>query len=284
MSLQVSRNVVRVLFAGIVCLAVPLHASQPERIVSSAKTAVDYSTLLLQLKSAQVVVLGEIHENPLHHEIRARLIRDLARPQLTVVAEHLTYAKEVDFSLGLLPGLEQAGFEPKAWQWPMHAPLFQSVLNQRLRLIGGNLSREMTVALSRQGVQALPSELRDLLQKATLTPGLQGALEQEIFDGHCGLLPRSATPKMALVQRGRDIAMARVTLDHLPAVLVTGNGHAWLGAGVPQVIKAQRPELAVISVIFSEGDPVDYNRANFFWITPVVQRPDPCEQLKPKAN
>jgi uncharacterized iron-regulated protein len=241
---------------------------------------VSKASLVAAMRAADIVILGEVHENPEHHRLRGELIAAIARPGLTILAEHLDAGKRADFSKGVLAGLQAAGFDAKAWQWPMHEPLFNAAAGSGLAVWGANLPANMTGKVHASGWSVLPQDIRDRLARAALTEAARSALEQELFDGHCKMLPREMLPKMLGVQRARDGYMAHETLARLPAVLLAGNGHAWRLAGVPQVIAANAPQARMVSVMFVEGRPKDLSAADYFWVTAEVIRPDPCEQFR----
>jgi uncharacterized iron-regulated protein len=99
---------------------------------------------------------------------------------------------------------------------------------------------------------------------------------------------------MVAVQRARDATMSEQILQHLPAVLIAGNGHAWKHLGVPQIIRHNRPELRLVSVLFLEHAPFATTSeqsawaqgfqgiADFVWVTPAQPRTDPCLSLVKK--
>lgn len=252
-------------------------ASAPVILQGPDAKPVRREDLMAVMRSADVLILGEVHENPEHHRLRGELIGAIAHPRITVLAEHLDAGAKVDFSAGVLTGLERAGFHAKSWQWPMHEPLFDAISKSGLALLGANLPQALTSSVYASGWSALPDGIRETLERSTLSDAGQRALSQELFEGHCGMLAREALPKMMHVQRARDAYMAYEAWMHAPSVLVAGNGHAWRLVGVPQVIAAMAPQAKVVSVMFVEGPPKDLSAADYFWVTPVVSRPDPCE-------
>ena len=89
---------------------------------------------------------------------------------------------------------------------------------------------------------------------------------------------------MVLAQRARDAAMwlALRETQAAPAILVAGNGHVRSDYGVAQLIRLQRPDAGVVSVGFAEsGDTPPAERPySHLWITPAVERGDPCAGLR----
>lgn len=277
----------------------PVGAQVPLRIheqVYDLRTqqAVSTQTWLANMQQADVLLLGEIHDNPRHHQVRADLLRHLSQAAWRIVAEHLSAGEQAQASPDLLTGLQAAGFNAKAWRWPLHQPLFEAAFERNLPVWGGNVRPAEVKAIYASQGDSAPADLKALLAKATLSTDLQQALRDEIDQGHCGALPATQFDHMVAVQRARDAAMAQVALQHLPAVVLAGNGHVWKHLGVPQILRANRPDLKLVSVLFMEQNPDQTpaqrqawlqslaHQADWVWVGPVTERPDPCLAFKAK--
>ncbi|MEO0314016.1 MAG: hypothetical protein RI928_472 [Pseudomonadota bacterium] len=242
-----------------------------------------------RLRSADIVLLGELHDNPFHHQARATFIPRFAHGETTVVAEHLPAGHRVTSTGEADRDLEAAGFNRKGWGWPLHQPLFESVLGRGYALVGGNLPAGFSKELMAQGQAAMALSMAKSYEQSTLPDLARAQLEQDLVDGHCGQLPEKYLASMKLVQRATDISMATALLANRPAVLVAGNGHVRRDYGVPQVLAALDPSLKISSVGFYENgtDRAELikslaGRYDFVWLTDRAQRSDPCEDFKIK--
>lgn len=251
--------------------------------------ALSEPTLVGHLRQQDVVLLGELHDNAQHHALRGRLITQLARENLTVVAEHLPADARVKTEGVLLSDLQAAGFDDKGWGWPLHALLFDAVRAASLPLVGGNLPKGFSKRLYSEGEAGLPAPLAQIYRAATLDAKASERLNQDLIDGHCGKLPAKYLQPMQLVQRVTDLSMAQALLDHKPSVLLAGNGHVRKDYGVPQVLRALVPSLKFVSVGFYENDqPLEElvksfgGRYDIVWLTEPAQRTDPCADFKMK--
>jgi len=275
-------------------MAAPPIATDEALFRLSDKRAVDTQTLLSDMQSADVVLLGEIHDNPRHHALRAQLLGEPALKKRNVVAEHLDAGQVVGTGANLAVRLEQAGFDATGWQWPLHQPLFAAALDQGMAVYGGNLPRDQTRVVFKSRGSSLGVGLQALLLHAPLSDDSLAALRREIDEGHCGALPGMMFEGMMAVQRARDASMANELMQHLPAVLLSGNGHAWKHLGVPHILAANRPGISSLSVLFLEHGPFAdsaaqaewlqswQGKADYVWVTPPVSRPDPCLSLQKK--
>lgn len=260
-----------------------------EELASGRRLTVD--ELLRAARQADVVLLGERHDNPHHHQRRGAFIAALGAGTV-VVAEQLPRGAVVGPGADTLGRLVAAGFDARAWQWPQHEALFAPLLAAGVPLRGGNLPLAQVRQVAREGAAAWPVDLRDGLSGAPLAAAAQARLAASLVDGHCGQLPLARVAPLVAAQRARDAAMAQALLSSggRPAVLVAGNGHVALDHGVGQMLRRWRPALRVVSVGFAEldaggagraaDDPDDASVYTHRWATPPVPRGDPCEGFR----
>lgn len=265
-----------------------LPAVDGERIIEVASgREISRAELLEKLRASDYVLLGEQHDNALHHQRRGELLKALGAGA-PVVAEHLTRGLRVQQGGGeLLPRLEAAGFEAKAWRWPLHEALFAPAAAPGHRLQGGNVPRELARQVARQGEAALPAELKAVTATAPLDEAAAQALDADLVQGHCGMLGGERLVGMRWAQRARDAAMwlslKEAKSPTGPAVLLAGNGHVRLDYGVPQLARQDQPTASVLSVGFVDAAAKVQKSApySYVWLTPApAGRGDPCEGLK----
>lgn len=271
------------------------RAPGEERIVEAATgRTLTRAELIERLRGSDVVLLGELHDNPHHHARRADLLAALDTPA-AVVVEQLPRGAAPALAAGadraaLRQALERAGFDAEGWGWPAHEPVFAAAARAGHRVLGGNLPRELARRVAREGGDALPAELRAPIDAAPLPPPARQALEDDLQAGHCGQLPAARLPGMVWAQRGRDAAMAQTLREALaarprgPVVLIAGNGHVRRDYGVPQLLASQLPGRRVLAIGFVEaGDTIPAAAYDIAWVTPAAPRSDPCEGLNMKA-
>jgi uncharacterized iron-regulated protein len=237
---------------------------------------------LAQLPPADVVILGEIHDNPEHHRNQALAVAALAPRAL--VFEMLTP--------------EQAGkTQPDrtdadamalafAWQnsgWPdfsMYHPIFAAA--PEARIYGGDLPAGAAQRAVSDG--AAPVFGADAAQYGLTTrlfPEDQSAREAEQRDAHCNALPEDLLAGMVEAQRLRDAALARAVVQALdetggPVALITGSGHARVDQGVPAVLARVAPKVRVLSVGQIEAPATALQPYDLWIVTQPAPRDDPC--------
>ena len=241
--------------------------------------------VLADLAAADFILLGETHDNPRHHQVRAELMRGLPPGVKTVVLEHLERGRRLDPARSLDDALERAGFDRKAWGWPLHQPVFVAARDMGANLLGGNLGRKDGRRVVMEGESALDADQARLLQQSPLSTTARGRLDESLSTGHCGHLPAARLPNMRLAQRARDAALARTLLESRdgPVVLLAGNGHVRRDYGVPVLLAGQAPGARVVNIGFMEVAPGERSEPagmgdayDFVWFTAPAQREDPC--------
>lgn len=279
----------RAWLAGVTTSALAGCALQPaaaDRIVDVATgRELTRAELLATLRAADFVLLGEQHDNPHHHARRGALITELGAGTV-VVAEQLDRGRRVGPGPDALARLQAAGFEPRAWQWPLHRALFEPLLAAGLPVLGGNAPIADVRQVARQGQAVAPAEWRELLASAPLDAAAEATLDRALVDGHCGQLPAARVPAMRAAQRVRDAALAQALVASAgrPAVLVAGNGHVRLDHGVPVLLRRLRPVARIVVVGFGEPDwRVADAPYGYLWLTPAIERGDPCAGLRMPA-
>jgi uncharacterized iron-regulated protein len=157
--------------------------------------------------------------------------------------------------------------------------------------VAANLSRERARAIIHHEVDPTGGALGEL---PSLPPPALEALEHDLRASHCGMLPESMVPALALAQRARDWTMAGQLrrADHGPgAVLCAGDEHVRRDRGVAFVLRALGASdvlsVAFVEVRRGEFDPDDYLEVtgpvapfDFVGFTPRVDEKDPCAEMR----
>jgi uncharacterized iron-regulated protein len=262
--------------------------------------------LVAAVLGADFVMLGEMHDNPDHHLLQARLVRALGdagrRPALAFEMLDLEDQPEVDASLARAPRDADALGRAVAWDqsgwygFATYRPIFVEGLAAGMPVLAANLPSVAAKEAVMKGAEALPAATRALLaEEEPLPPAVVASLRTEMRASHCDApLPEPFLDRLALAQRARDAHMASRLLETpRGAVLVTGNGHARKDRGVPATLARRAPDRAVVAIgIFEvtrgKTSPGEYAAEfgtealpfDFVVFTPVTKREDPCDALR----
>jgi uncharacterized iron-regulated protein len=257
-------------------------------------------------KVGGVVILGEVHDNPDHHQLRAHLISAagaIVFEQIKVDQDQsITTFFEAAGDKATVEGFKRAvEWDKSGWDQTSYDPLLAAVLGRGKRIYAGDAARADLMAVAKKGVAVLPTADS---QRLGLMQPLGEALDQasltEIEEAHCGMLPKQALPGMAAAQRYRDAQIAQSALTAAErngsAVVIAGNNHARTDRGVPWYVRTRNPERPVLSVMFVEVIPGKFDvqdyiprapsgdaATDFIVMTaPVKRTGDPCAAFQKK--
>ncbi len=262
------------LFAAFCCCALPVFANG------------DQETDLSAMASTEVVVLGEIHDNPHHHDIQAQLVADLNPGALVFEMLSSEQAAQVTganrnnkATLETALGWDQTGWPDFALYYPIFAAAPEA------KVYGAGLPRGAAR-------DALKAGVVDYFGDDAINYGLDQPLdasEQETreayqFAAHCDALPESMLPMMVDLQRLRDALLARAVSAALDAgdgsvVVITGNGHARKDRGMAVYLENARPDIAIFALGQSEAGEIE-GQFDALRDSPKVERPDPCLEFQ----
>ncbi len=250
--------------------------------------------LLRRVGSAELVLLGEVHDNPVGHTVRGALLRALGARHPSVVFEQFAVSEgpiaRPAAGESLTVWLDSSGFDRRGWRWPLHEPVVTAALAVARDIRGSNMSRAALGPVVMGGVDAAPEPLRGIIARAPLEGAAEAALDSDLVVGHCRQLPAEMIPGMRAAQEVRDAAMTRALLaadSGGPAWLIAGNGHVRRDFAVPRILARVAPEkrTVVVGVLEREEDgspPAAAERTQYdlVIVTPRADRPDPCAQFR----
>jgi uncharacterized iron-regulated protein len=260
---------------------------------------------------ADVVLLGEKHDNEDHHLLQARLIRAMtaAGRRPAVVFEMITEDRQavLDGWLSTRPadaaGLGAAvGWEESGWPaWSSYRPIAEAALDASLPLLAGNPPRRTAKDKAQAGSSPLdPARRARLGLDEPLSPQNATTMTRELFQAHCELVPEASLAPIVQAQRARDAVLADNVAKALAhpesdgAVLITGGGHARSDLGVPLYLSRLAPGRSLVTIVFLEvaddaTTPEAYGERyqgavpfDFLWFTPRANDHDYCLALTRK--
>lgn len=253
---------------------------------------------LRRMAAADHLVLGERHDNPMHHRLQAEIVGALAArgrhpavvfemldsEQIAPLAAHLAARPTDADGLG-----DAVGWPTSGWpDWALYKPIAVAALAAGLPIVAGNLGRATTRAVSREGYAGLGDNaaLRRAVERP-LPADVEPALLADLETAHCGHVPRDRLAPMLRVQRARDASMALAMAAHPQSVLIAGTEHGRNDRGVPWVLRDLAPGKRVVSLAFVElavgAAPPAELPWDLVWFTEPVERGDPCARFASPA-
>ena len=233
-----------------------------------------------------MVFVGEVHDNPAHHEAQAAFARAL-EPRALVFE---MIRPEDAHRVAELRGDPEALAEALDWAnsgWPEFHWYYQIIAAAPEALVlGAQLPRHASRAAVTDGAaQVFGAAAADYGLIDALPEDQQKVREARQAEAHCDMLPEDLLPGMVEVQRLRDAMLARAALEGLaapgdgPVLVITGNGHAQSDWGAPAALSLAAPEVTVYSYAQLETPP-EAAPFDAWRVTDPVERPDPCDAFR----
>lgn len=230
-----------------------------------------------------VLILGEIHDNPEHHRVQARRVAEFEPKALVfeMIAPDRVYGDVVpEFrSPNGLP--EYLGWHASGWpDFSMYRPIIYAARDARI--YGAHVSRNDAHEAMGAGVVAVFGERAKMFGLTDPLPEAQQAAREALQAvAHCDALPDDMLAPMVEIQRLRDAVLARAVVDAMqetggPVAVITGNGHARKEWGVPAILAHAAPDLEVYALGQTEADAPLSGVFDEVVSAATVNRPDPC--------
>ena len=259
---------------------------------------VTISQLEATLSKAGFVLLGEVHNNPDHHRLQARLIDGLVRNgrRPAVVFEMIPADMQAELDRYLQGGAVEASslgkvlrWEERGWPaWAIYQPIAEAALPAKLPLLAGGLDVYAQKALAKAEPSPGYAQMAEQLGLTLpLEPQIAEAQGREIKEAHCNMLPQAALEPMIRVQRARDAYLAKTMLSAKAsdgAVLIAGAGHVRKDWAVPPVIHRTLTDPITVSIAFIEVDPKLTAPSEYMETVPGLPKPYDYIYFTPRAD
>jgi uncharacterized iron-regulated protein len=244
-------------------------------------------------RTAEVVYIGELHDNAQHHLIQARILEAIlatgSRPALAfeMIPESSQAALEAAMrsDAGRAEVDRQLGWSALGWpDFAMYWPLFELARKHGLPVVGTDLDPGLARRIGRNGLRAAgddPARLRSALPDDLAR---DRGIVQRLEAAHCGQISQDRANRMLESWYARNVVMARRVGGGLAlapqVVVIMGRGHGSPG-GVPEQLAALRPGTRQLMVGLYEGqaDGPTEPMSDVVWVTAKRPRPDPCLSL-----
>jgi len=233
-----------------IALVLTTGAAQAHTLRMTDGAYVDFSTLIEDLKEVRLVFMGEMHDRAGHHRAQLQVIKALKEAGAPVVVGLEMFRRDSQGALDLWVNnkMSEGNFlkvYKQNWSmWPVYRDIFIYARQQKLPMLGLNLSREITQQVARNGFASLsPQQLGEL-------PGVRCDVDSRYQEfirrslgghGHNGVQFLHFCEAQLLW----DSVMAENLLDYLARhpdaiiVVLAGSGHAWKH-GIPEQVRRRQ--------------------------------------------
>jgi len=239
------------------------------------------SDVISDLKRNRIILVGEHHSNTSHHEAQVNVIRTLKESgeQVAVGLEMFRSDSQPALDRWVAGNIEEEDFQEIfydnwGYSWENYRVIFDYARENKIPLIGLNVSRDITRQVSRQGFASLDEDQKGKLSNIACRVDKEYMdYIKKAFGGHAhGELNFTFFCEAQLVW---DTVMAINALDYLNknpnamVVVLTGTGHAQKNA-IPRQIR-KRSEVAHAVILpevkgFIDSETVDKKDADYIML------------------
>lgn len=221
---------------------------------------VDFARVLKTALQNDVILFGELHNNPVAHWMQYELAQEgrQRRVGLVIAGEMFETDQQPWFDRYLKGEIDRKTFEDSAKLWPNYgtdyAPIVNYAFDWKLPVVATNIPRKWARNVFRQGMQSLDqlSEAEKALiaplpiEVDTTLPSYRRMVE--MMGGHGG----ASTMNLVYAQASKDATMAHFILKaQQPGMWVlhlNGAYHSDHHEGIVWYLKRSRPSLKVLTL------------------------------------
>ncbi|WP_086477625.1 ChaN family lipoprotein [Arenibacter amylolyticus] len=238
---------------------------------------VSYSKMMRKLAKADIVLFGELHNNPIAHWLQLKVTQKLhtQRP-LILGAEMFEADNQIPLNQYLKGEITQKGLDSLARLWPNYktdyAPLVDFAKANQLPFIATNIPRRFASMVYRNGFSVLDSLTAE--EKTWIAP-LPIPFDSELptYKNILSMMGDHGSPKLVMAQAIKDATMAYFILNNYKKenLFLHFNGayHSDFHEGILWYLKQNTPPLnyLTISTVSQENIhkllPENRNKADF---------------------
>lgn len=273
----------------------PALGAEAAIVASSGAAVIPESRLLDLLWPADIVYVGEQHDEPLHHLVQRAVLEGLhdrgKRLALGLEMADITQQKTLDdYSSGAMSEAAFAAFWKKAWgvDFSFYRPALSFAKENGIPLVALNAPRAVVSQVAKGGLDSLSAEQRALIPDVEpIRDPRYLAYVRASLGGH-GQLPPEREARMLEAMQVWNETMGRSAREaaarHGSLVVIAGYGHMLYGGGVAECVAAHSPLAQAIVLPYpldgaaqtlrellrrlqAEGSQ-DRSMGDYFWLLP----------------
>ncbi len=197
-----------------------------------------------ELKQVRTVFIGEVHDQQAHHEAQLQLIKNLheSGAEIIIGLEMFRQDGQAELNQWIHEKIDEADFSiifNQHWnRWNMYREIFLYAREEKIPMVGLNISREIVNQVARKGFVSLSEEQRKELPLVAcdVSPEYQDFIRRALGGhGENGV----AFKNFCEAQMLWDASMAKTLQSYLDKhpkstlIVLAGNGHTWKH-GIPE--------------------------------------------------
>jgi uncharacterized iron-regulated protein len=246
------------LYLCLAMMGIPLQAKdKPAYVLYNSKgKKIGYDKMLKDLLKQEVVLFGEIHNNPISHWLELKIAQECGEKRaIRLGAEMFERDNQEPLNHYLNGKLTSKGLDSSARLWKNYktdyAPLVNYAKEKKLSFVATNVPRKFASMVSKGGFEALNS--LQSLEKTWLAP-LPITYDANLpgYQKMLTLMGDHASPNMAKAQALKDATMAYSILEHMKKdelfIHYHGSYHSEFHEGIMWYLKQAKADMRIATI------------------------------------
>ncbi|MHA8054627.1 ChaN family lipoprotein [Aquirufa nivalisilvae] len=226
------------------------------RLFNAKGKEVSYQKMIKQIQKQDVVLIGELHNNPISHWLELEIIQSCyLQRKLVLGAEMFEQDNQGALSAYLAGNISAKGLDSSARMWRNYktdyAPLVNFAKENQVNFIATNVPRKYASLVSKGGFEALNQISAE--EKSWMAP-LPIAYDANLpgYQKMITMMAGHATPNMPKAQALKDATMAYFIMKNWDEnklfIHVNGSYHSENYEGISWYLKLAKPAIKIATI------------------------------------
>ncbi|MBW1779566.1 MAG: ChaN family lipoprotein [Deltaproteobacteria bacterium] len=262
---------------------VPGHFAQGRIIDLKKGTSISFDQLIDDLRTIDLIFVGEVHDNPEHHLMEVQILQALLDRygSLNVAMEFFDTTRQSALDSYMNKAVTETEFLKdvdwqNSWSFPFYfyRPLLLAARDKGKAVVGINVPNRIVRKVARSGLDSLnPEERGHVAETITLDNKAHRQYLNEVFEGH----PHADVDNFDYFYQAQCVwedtmaeNIARHVKDYTAKTIVfTGNGHIINKFGIPDRVSRRIPVTTATILLYPLTDRfiINKNMADYIWLT-----------------
>jgi len=264
------------LFTAFVLFSAMKNDKAAYQLFNSEGKQIKYKKLLKAANEADIILFGELHNNPICHWLQFELTKDLYSSKegnIILGAEMFESDNQLIINEYLSEIIKKRNFEKEARLWPNYEtdykPLLEFAKENKLEFIATNIPRRYASVVHYKGFEALNDlepQAKSFIAPLPIEydpelPGYKKMKEMMKNMGKMGKMGKPTKTDIAKAQASKDATMAYFILENLSNgktfIHFNGTYHSDNFEGISWYLKKNNPELKILTIASIEQDSIE---------------------------
>ncbi len=226
------------------------------RVFNSQGKSISTDKMLKELKSADIILIGEFHNNPISHWFEYEISSYLSKNSKVILgAEMFEADNQGDLTKYIKGEIDKPAFDSLVRLWPNYetdySPLVLLAKKEKLDFIATNIPRKYAKLVHEAGLEALDSLSTE--EKSCIAP-LPISYDPELgcYKKMMSMMMGHSSENLPKAQAIKDATMAYFILKNYKSghifIHYNGSFHSDNYEGILWYLKRERPELKYVTI------------------------------------